>query len=141
MTLHARRSVAPLKLPLPNPSLKGFAISPRSKERGSVEASVGVVLIFKTTPSPRSKERGSVEASALRDHGIPSALSPRSKERGSVEAILPPFPPGPPRPALHARRSVAPLKPWVPCRTSSPGTALHARRSVAPLKQAQGPRK
>jgi len=63
------------------------AASPRSKERGSVEAARKATRSSPGVRSPRSKERGSVEATErTKEIGIRKS-SPRSKERGSVEAL------------------------------------------------------
>ena len=61
-------------------------ISPRSNERGPVEAACSDPAPPPAPASPRSNERGPVEASALGGHSADTASSPRSNERGPVEA-------------------------------------------------------
>ena len=109
--LRARKSAAPLKQRGPTLGAGVGRRSPRSKERGSVEAPIEIdpfraithlrarksaaplkrqssrASRRTTPPSPRSKERGSVEAGSRWWHPRCAGRgSPRSKERGSVEA-------------------------------------------------------
>ena len=63
--LHAHTSVAPLKPFLRRHHTLHITLSPRSHERGSVEATLDGLSQSVHEPSPRSHERGSVEASWL----------------------------------------------------------------------------
>ncbi len=59
--------------------------------------------------SPRSIERGSIEALVAVPYIFDSEYSPRSIERGSIEAIVATVAPSA-KAALHVRLNVAPLK-------------------------------
>ena len=84
--------------------------SPRSKERGSVEADQSLMRFVVGIESPRSKERGSVEAFFAALVAAALAISPRSKERGSVEATAIARSRKSTLSNLRARKSAAPLK-------------------------------
>ena len=85
--------------------------SPRSRERGPIEALRNCVAFATLLHSPRSRERGPIEAGSHQCEDRNAGLSPRSRERGPIEAgvsrsIVTPMA-GP----LRAPASAAPLKP------------------------------
>ncbi len=84
-------------------------LSPRSIERGSIEADPIPTGDYTYVPSPRSIERGSIEAACL----VYAATSDTS---------------------LHVRLNVAPLKHNLPQSIDNRIEALHVRLNVAPLK-------
>jgi hypothetical protein len=66
------------------------ARSPRSPDRGPVEATDAGPVTERDKSSPRSPDRGPVEADhSERRFGMAMAISPRSPDRGPVEAPPP----------------------------------------------------
>ncbi len=104
-------SAAPLKLLAFDLDSKGNRSSPRSRERGPIEALTAETVLAYLKTSPRSRERGPIEAvgpdvtviglcASLRAHVSAAPLklmyrvsvsiicsSPRSRERGPIEAM------------------------------------------------------
>src|SRR5690606_24970130 len=87
--LRALRSAASLKHEIRVTSRSSAHLSPRSSERGLVEARLAGPTLPASRRSPRSSERGLVEAPP--GGRLPSTpyRSPRSSERGLVEASAP----------------------------------------------------
>ncbi len=86
-------------------------ISPRSHERGSIEATRWRGSRMAAFSSPRSHERGSIEAPVGGAELNLHVTSPRSHERGSIEARPAGAQVRRAWPSLRALTSAAPLKP------------------------------
>ncbi len=133
--LRALRSAAPLKRLESSRGCSWAWWSPRSQERGPIEACVVAAGPSWAFASPRSQERGPIEARVRKGNQTGSSpRSPRSQERGPIEARSA-ISPRTRRGCLRALRSAAPLKHgrhWLYRAHGRSG--LRALRSAAPLK-------
>jgi len=158
-SLRAQLSAAPLKLYSASVSVSVSVSSPRSIERGPIEAGRFVWRLpaypstlraqLSAAPlkpqsrvpdvrlvgySPRSIERGPIEAMLLPAlHGV-AHVSPRSIERGPIEASTTPSVARSTAGSLRAQLSAAPLKPAPGLTTNHRYHSLRAQLSAAPLK-------
>jgi len=88
-TLRDHVIAAPLKRLGETRNRKPIRCSPRSRDRGPVEALPNRRKSCPVRDSPRSRDRGPVEASSLRARPARApSLSPRSRDRGPVEANI-----------------------------------------------------
>ncbi len=115
-----------------------LSTSPRSRERGPIEATIGTQRSqVAVTASPRSRERGPIEALfSAADRVKARAPSPRSRERGPIEASTELRESDRARYASPRSRERGPIE----ARSHSDGRAcrvqhLRAHVSAAPLKQ------
>ena len=120
----------------PRTTSRRSAGSPRSPDRGSVEAPTVTSRRSWRGESPRSPDRGSVEAVGAGARAARRRQSPRSPDRGSVEASTP-------AKAFHlwachrGLRTAAPLKPLGSCAVAAPSRRHRGLRTAAPLKPDQ----
>ena len=84
--LRAQLSAAPLKPVFVRHAHRPRQVTPRSIERGPVEAPFGGDKQLETGATPRSIERGPVEACGSANWSAGCKFTPRSIERGPVEA-------------------------------------------------------